>query len=393
MTSQMGNPIRESRGSRAVTQTALPACFFLLCILLTAALHAQTYQEKILYSFDTKSGDAVDPTSAVIVDSAGNVYGTTFAGGLHYEGAVFRVNQQGQETILYSFTGGADGALPQTGLLLAAGTLYGSTTSGGAFNHGAVFEISGVGKEKVLYSFQGGSDGSGPSGTLARDAGGNLYGTTSSGGKFNSGTVFKIAPDGTESILHSFGSGSDGMQPSTGLIQDPAGDLYGTTTAGGVVGWGTVFRVSQSGAETVLFSFPNFQAPSGLIRDAGGNFYGTGAIASENGNVFRISPAGKEVVLHSFGKGSDGEYPYAGVIRDAAGNLYGSTYGGGDYEWGTVFKIDPTGKETVLYSFQGNSDGAAAEGGIAQDAKGNLYGTTKYGGAAGGGILFELEIQ
>ena len=132
---------------------------------------------------------------------------------------------------------------------------------------------------------------------------------------------------------------------------------------------------------------------AGLVRDAAGNLYGTtnSGCASGDGIVFKISPAGKETVLHRFKGGKDGEYPYAGVIRDAAGNLYGTTYGGGASGWGTVFEINPTGKETVLYSFAGAADGASPEGGLVQDAVGHLYSTTKYGGALGAGTVFDLS--
>ena len=200
--------------------------------------------------------------------------------------------------------------------------------------------------KKVIYSFAGGSDGADPLAGLVRDAASNLYGTTYAGGDYGSGTVFKLDTTGKEAVLHSFSGGPDGGYPYAGLILDAAGNLYGTADSGG---------------------------------------------SSGGGIVFKISSAGKETVLHSFKGGKDGEYPYASVIRDAVGNLYGTTYGGGASGWGTVFEIDPTGKETVLYSFAGAADGASPEGGLVQDTAGHLYGTTKYGGALGAGTVFELS--
>jgi uncharacterized repeat protein (TIGR03803 family) len=153
--------------------------------------------------------------------------------------------------------------------------------------------------------------------------------------------------------------------------------------------------VSTAGSEAVLYSFLDEESPTGVIRDPVGNLYGTTALggASGGGTVFKIDSTGKRTVLHSFRGGADGEYPSAGLIRDAAGNLYGTTYGGGTSNWGTVFKVDTKGHEAVLYSFAGGSDGAAPVAGLVQDRGGNLYGTTKYGGAYGAGVVFKLEVQ
>ena len=252
--------------------------------------------------------------------------------------------------------------------------------------------------KKVIYSFAGGSDGADPLAGLVRDAASNLYGTTYAGGDYGSGTVFKLDTTGKEAVLHSFSGGPDGGYPYAGLILDAAGNLYGTADAGGVHNYGAVFEMPAGGAEGVLYSFTGTGGDgadplAGLIRDGVGNLYGTTASggAFGLGTVFKVSAGGAETVLHSFRGGSDGEYPYASVIRDAAGNLYGTTYGGGASGWGTVFEINPTGKETVLFSFAGAADGASPEGGLVQDAAGHLYGTTKYGGTLGAGTVFELS--
>src|SRR6516225_9960806 len=357
-----------------------------------------TYAKKVIYSFAGGS-DGADPLAGLVRDAAGNLYGTTYAGGDYGSGTVFRLDTTGKEAVLYSFSGGPDGGYPYAGLILdAAGNLYGTADAGGAHNYGVVFEVPAGGAEGVLYSFTGtGGDGADPLAGLVRDAAGNLYGTTASGGASGLGTVFKVSAGGAETVLHSFTGGSDGEYPYASVIRDAAGNLYGTTYAGGASGLGTVFKIDTQAHETVLYSFrggADGEYPSaGLVRDAAGNLYGTtnSGGSSGDGIVFKISPAGKETVLHSFKGGKDGEYPYASLIRDAAGNLYGTTYGGGASGWGTVFEIDPTGKETVLYSFAGAADGASPEGGLVQDTAGHLYGTTKYGGAFGAGTVFELS--
>ena len=186
---------------------------------------------------------------------------------------------------------------------------------------------------------------------LLQDASGNLYGTTFAGGTNGYGTVFKVTPAGVETVLYSFSGGTDGQYPQAGLIQDASGNLYGTTYGidlyGGTNSNGTVFKVTPSGVGTVLYSFGtgtdgNYPY-AGLIQDASGNLYGTttGGGANNKGTVFKVTPAGVETVLHSFGTGTDGRYPYAGLIQDTSGNLYGTTHGGGTNNIGTVFKISP----------------------------------------------------
>jgi len=331
----------------------------------------------------------------LVLDTAGNLYGTTYGGGANSRGTIFRVDTTSSESVLYSFASGADGQNPSAGLILVGSELYGTTEAGGTSGYGTVFEVSTSGQETILYSFQGGADGSYPAGGLIRDSAGNLYGATTSGGASGDGTVFKIAGSGVETLLHSFSGGVDGEFPQGGLTGDASLNLYGTTQAGGASGWGTVFSVSTAGSEAVLYSFPDEESPNGVIRDSVGNSYGTTALggASGAGTVFKIASSGKKTILHSFRGGSDGEYPSAGLIRDSAGNLYGTTYSGGTSNWGTVFRIDAKGHETVLYSFAAGSDGASPVAGLVRDSSGNLYGTTKYGGAYGAGVVFKLELQ
>ena len=373
---------------------------------------AQGQTFTVLYAF--KGGtDGASLIGGVVRDNAGNLYGTTGNGGAFSKGTVFKLDATGDETVLYSFTGGADGAIPLAGLMRdAAGNLYGTTEHGGDLTCntnigcGTVFKLDTTGKETVLYSFKGKADGSAPVAGVIRDAAGNLYGTTQLGGIFSSGTVFKLDTTGKETVLYTFTGGrggTDGYFPDGALIRDAAGNLYGTTQLGGNFSFGTVFKVDSSGKETILYRFKggsNGDQPVGaLIMDKAGNLYGAnqGGGTSYDGNVFKLNTAGKETVLYSFTGFSDGVYPAAGVIADAEGNLYGTTqYGGGVTCFGdgcgTVFKLDKTGKETVLYSFTGGADGASPVAGLVRDAAGNLYGTTAFGGdsVCGCGVVFKI---
>jgi uncharacterized repeat protein (TIGR03803 family) len=324
---------------------------------------------------------------------------------------VFKLSPSGTETVVYRFSG-QDGANPHAGLVRdGAGNLYG-TTSGGGAGVGVVFKLSPSGTETVLHSFTG-DDGINPL-DLVRDAAGNLYGTTASGGSWNIGVVFELVrSDSTyqSKVLFTFTGNmkQDGAYPLAGLVRDVAGNLYGTTSYGGTHGWGVVFKLSPTGSETVLHSFTNgadgAYPAAGLIQDAAGNLYGTtyGAGAHGFGVVFELircdsEPSGYEFrPLYSFTGGAAGAYPLAGLVRDMAGNLYGTTSYGGTHGWGVVFKLSPTGSETVLHSFTNGADGAYPAAGLIQDAAGNLYGTTTQGGATstceppyGCGVVFKL---
>ena len=237
----------------------------------------------------------------------------------------------------------------------------------------------------VDYSFKG-QDGSAPTATLIQDAAGNLYGTTSSGGATGLGVVFKLSTANQETVLHSF-SGPDGATPNGRLVLDGAGNLYGTTSAGGASGLGTVFKIDVSGTETVLHSFtgnPDGANPyAGLVIDGSGNLYGTTEAggSSNFGTVFSVDSNGVEAVVHSFaGEPTDGADPKADITLDTAGNLYGTTFTGGSQGFGTVFEIDAANSETILYNFSDLADGSNPFGGLTLDANGVLYGTTENGG-------------
>lgn len=320
-------------------------------------------REAVLYRFSGDDLDQGGPFGSVILDAAGNLYGTT-SGLPVFAGTVFTVEKAGRQTVLYRFTGGADGGTPEAGLIQdAAGNFYGTTVFGGAFGQGVVFKLDTVGKESVLHSFKGLGEGTNTLASLIRDAAGNLYGTASSGGSFQGacagsgcGTVFKLAPNGTLRVLHTFTGGSDGASP-LGLVRDAASNLFGAAssggdpdcTVGGVPGCGVVFKLDATDKLTVLHTFTggfDGGSPStGLAQDAAGNLYGTTALGGSSGKgvVFKLDTTGKLIVLHAFTGGSDGGNPDS-VVLDGAGKLYGTAATGGrckDNGCGVVFKITP----------------------------------------------------
>ena len=334
-------------------------------------------------------------------------------------GTVFKLGRSGKETVLHNFTGGSDGGAPTAGVIEDdKGNIYGTTYYGGDLSCGSgagcgvVFKLSKTGQERVLHSFKGGADGANPYAGVIQDALGNLYGTTQFGGNTTCpsgcGMVFKLSKTGKETVLYSFKGAPDGSNPTAGVIQDAQGNLYGTTTNAGAgcsgSGCGVVFKLSKTGKERVLYSFKGgadgLYPHGGVIRDCEGNLYGTtlGDFANV-GTVFRIGKTGGETVLSSFSQFIDGAFPLAGVTRDAEGNLYGTTsYGGllgscGGEGCGVVFKLDKARHETVLHSFCSQSscaDGAFPYAGLIRDAKGSLYGTTWYGSVSGYGVVFKL---
>jgi uncharacterized repeat protein (TIGR03803 family) len=359
-----------------------------------APVQAQTATETVLHNFPTPPKGA-GPNAGVIRDSAGNLYGTTENGGTAGAGVVFKVDTAGRQTVLYSFTGGADGANPYAGVVRdSAGNLYGTTYQGGT-GHGVVYKLNTAGQETVLYNFTGGDDGGGPNGVIL-DSAGNLYGTTVAGGTAGVGVVYELDTARQETVLYSFTGGTDGSYPHAGVIRDSAGNLYGTTEYGGstacsFLGCGVVYKVDTAGQETVLYSFTGgldgVNPEAGVIRDSSGNLYGTTFF----GVAYELDTANQLTVLYSFIGGADGGFPEAaGVIRDSAGNLYGTTFTGGAANAGVVYKLDTAGQETVLYGFPSSADGSFTEAGVIRDSAGNLYGTTPSGGASNAGVVYEL---
>ena len=353
-------------------------------------LETQFYQ----FSAVTAGGvaDGAGPDAGLILGHDGNLYGTTRYAGAGNRGAVIRLTPSGTESVVYAFGAAAqDGADPSAGLIQdAAGNLYGTTTGGGAHGQGTVFRIDPAGKESLLYSFGASpTDGSGPTGSLLLDGSGNLYGTTPSGGAHGSGTVFVVSPAGVETVLYSFLGTADGLAPFAGLTAGNDGNFYGTTTSGGASFYGTVFRITPGapgGAFTTVYAFgangvTDAALPyAGLTLGKDGNFYGTSYLGGQfgAGTVFKLTPGGSESVLYSFSGGgavagsNDGASPYAAVIQGSDGNLYGTTATGGAYSAGSVFRINPTtGAELPLYSFTGNPGGATGISGSLDGAEPN----------------------
>jgi uncharacterized repeat protein (TIGR03803 family) len=336
----------------------------------------------------------------LIQDSAGNLYSTTAWDGPYGYGVVFMMDTSGAETVLYNFTGGDDGGRPEAGLIQdTAGNLYGTTLYGGSSNYGVVFKVDANGAETVLHSFTGSPDGAYPLGGLIQDSKGNLYGTTSTGGSLNIGTVFKLTTSGTETVLHSFAGGSaDGQYPDfTGLLMDKAGNIYGVTEQGGGSSAGVLYKLNAKGKLKVLHAFTGgptdgFYPDGSLVMDTEGNLYGTATSggSADDGIVWKVGKKGAETVLHSFtGYPSDGAYPNSGVILDAKGNLYFDTEQGGTSNYGTVYEMNKKGALALLHSFSFN-DGGNPFGGLMRDAKGNFYGTTYEGGGNEDGTVWKL---
>jgi uncharacterized repeat protein (TIGR03803 family) len=343
--------------------------------------------------------------------------------------------------VLYNF--GTPSSTPSSGLITdAAGNAYGTTSAGGYNDGGTVYELSPKTGYHLLYAFRrsnsGGADGFLPQGNLVFDSNGNLYGTTVAGGTKNAqcvegcGVVFELTPAGngqpwTETVLYSFcpqANCADGALPQAGVIFDSAGNLYGTTLAGGNQncqeegpGCGTVFELqpSQTGwTESILYAFGDNTAdghyPLGsLVLDGEGNLYGTASVAGPGaGSAFRLSPSSGGWtfgVIYAFEQFSrqDGNTPEAGMIFDAAGNLYGTTGGGGTFGFGTVFELTLNAgswTETILYNFAGGNDGATPKSSVVFDFAGSLYGTTFDGGGppercgnSGCGTAFKLTPE
>jgi uncharacterized repeat protein (TIGR03803 family) len=334
-------------------------------VVFALSLAGSTWTQTPLYAVADGS-DGGFPNGGVVLDGAGNLYGTASAGGSNACsigcGVVYELVQSSgawTERILHTFTG-SDGQFPNASLFNGGGALYSTTWYGGTHGAGTVFRLSPTGSggwiESLLYSFNGTQDGTSPAGGVVLDTSGNVYGTTYPFNGYNDGVAFELKPKSNvpwkQRVIDSFGTGSGGEDPYAGLIIDGAGNLYGTTIEGGGTGNGVVFE---------------------LVR---------------RGRHF------KERVLHTFTGSPDGSSPYAGLTADGAGNLYGATLFGGAHNYGTVFELalKPRGgyKERILYSFTGGNDGANPKAEPILDTSGNLYGTTEGGGQFGQGVAYEI---
>ena len=403
-----------------------PVAVLLIAAAITITPAAQAQTLSLLHQFS--GPDGYEPQGTLVLDRAGNLYGTTTDGGAGY-GTVFKLSHEGSGwvlTTLYKFSGGADGASPMGPVIFGPdGTLYGMTSAGGA-GDGIVFNlrppafvcrsISCPWTETVIHSFSG-SDGRDPQyGGLIFDSAGNIYGATAAGGMHCSlgsagcGLVFKLTKSNnvwTETVLYFFTGEDDGALPLGGVTLDSAGNLYGTTWMGGAHSAGTLFELSNTGAdwtETTLHSF-NASEDGGSPADAPvfdqqGNLYGTTTVGGGNGGtVFQLQPSGDGWTFNVIYRFGELGKPYDTPTLDAAGNLYGTTSEGGVNDTGNVFKLTPGTNGwtyTDLFDFSGDfSNGYAPIAGVTFDSSGNLYGATALGGNqacqdGGCGVVFEL---
>jgi len=448
-----------------------PNSIWALSLLATLAIAVRVAAQDspkytLLHTFNGADGAA--PYGSLISDRQGNLYGTTIAGGDTTDtacqvnpftappgcGVVYKIDRHGTESVLYEFKGGPDGAFPATELLPdEVGNLYGTARGGGILTTGSpcafisgcgvVFKLDSQGNESALYSFSAsGTDGFGVASGLIRDAAGNFYGTTIAGGFSNAnctgdgppgtcGVVYKLNPNGDETVLYSFTGSADGYAPYGSLILDWQGNLFGVASNGGnisssfckttvqtlagALGCGTVFTIDHDGNFSVIHTFGGQDGgpfPDGwLATDNAGNMYGiTGnggsGVSSTNlgnGTIFKIDRQGSESVLYNFAGGAQGFTSLGSVIRDNRGNLYGATFFGGDTTdaacsavggCGVVFRLDPWGRYTVLHIFKG-PDGANPSADLHMDQHGDLYGTTTAGGdpSCNCGVAFRISLE
>lgn len=348
---------------------------------------------RAVYAFGSFRNDGENPDAGLIA-SHGVLYGTTSRGGSHASGAIFKVDVDGNETLLHSFDlAHNDGAwYPESELYELNGYMYGTTQLGGAHGEGTIYRLDSRGNVEIVHSFGSGkNDGTYPfSGLVA--IGGVLYGTTSNGGTHGIGTVYSLTLPRTVRVLHSF-SGPDGAAPHATLVA-AGGALYGVTEAGGTNNRGVVFRVDLHGNETTLHSFhgSDGNVPVGSLLAFQGSLYGTTLAggAHDRGTVFEISPTNSEKVLYSFAGGVKGCAPQSGLVH-ANGYLYGVSFGSSQEckGNGTIFRISPTGLFEQLYEFKGGM-GANGPLGLLCLLNQKLYGATMFGGANYRGVVFSF---
>ncbi len=389
----------------------VPGLFFALIasflfVALSQSALAQTY--KVIHNFTGVGNDGATPYGGPALDPTGKLYGATYTGGKYGAGSVYKLSPQGSSwkySSLYSFTGENDGDGPAFATLAIHDQgLFGTTEGGGYF--GTAFEVSPHKKgwrEKVVHSFGQGTDGEEPIGGVVFDKAGNFYGTTLLGGTYGNGTVYKVTPSGVERVIYSFVGGSDAVNPGAGVTLDAKGNLYGTTSFGGTNNLGAVYEVSPTGSgwkESVLYSFEGQNdgqnSLGGVILDKAGNLYGGTFDGGANGGgtVYELSPSGGGwtlTVLYSFSGGYGGVYNK--LTFDAKGRLYGATNGDGANGMGSVFKLTPSKggwKFIDLYDFVGGSEGSSPYGSVAVDAHGYIFGTAVLGGSDNQGVVFEI---
>jgi uncharacterized repeat protein (TIGR03803 family) len=394
-------------GKRAIT--LLPLVFATVC---------NAHPVTILHSFAAGPSDGAFPNyGGVAIDASGNLYGSTTGGGPRYQyGTVFELAPDGTISLLYSFQCLSDGCQPEGGVTLdSSGDIIGTATSGGVSTGdcsdgcGVIFKITANNQYSILHAFMSYGDGQFPYGTPILDQSGNIYGTTSS----TAGTVFEIGSEGY-SVRYEFGGAGDGYAPHAGVVEDAAGNLYGTTSSGGddtcrglLTGCGVVFKLTPDGKESILHTFEHEAdgacPEGGLAIDPAGNIFGTTYLGGTTycggngcGALFKIAPDGTFTTLRAFlgpSHKSDGAFPTAGVVVDKKGNIFGTTSEGGTgcpyTGCGTVFEFNAAGHYEILHHFGGMPDGELPLAPLIEK-NGKLYGTTQLGGANGFGTVFRM---
>lgn len=354
----------------------------------------------VIHQFTGAASDGAYSYADVDVDASGNLYGTTHNGGVHDAGAIYKIAPDGTESLLHSFAVGSNGYNPYGGVTIdaATGDLYGTTEFGGPSDAGVIWKLAADGTYTVLHAFDDSNDGRQPRWRMIRDRMGNFYGVALFGGASGDGTVFELKTNGRFKVLHTF-SGADGADPVGRIERDRAGNLYGVTFSGGAHNWGTVYEIASDGTFTTLYSFTEGSdggfPEGGIQRDKDGNLFGTTASGGSGyGTLFRLAPNGTLTTLYTFGDGDDGGAPFGDLLR-SHGKLYGTTTmgAGGNCQngCGTVFELTPRGKLKTLYRFMGGTvDGGQADAGLTEGSDGTLYGATPYYGVDGDGVVFSL---
>ncbi len=395
-------------------------------VAISAGLPARGQTLTTLHNF-TGGSDGAYPDGNVVADGSGALYGTTLIGGSSSNGIVYKLTPSGgswTESILYTFTGGSDGGQPGAGLIFdKSGALFGTTTKSNGLPAGVAFKLvpngDGTYAYSVIYAFTGGADGGSPNCNLLFDASGNLYGTTGIGGAFKSGVIFKLTPPqgGTglwaESVLYSLNGPTDGSRPLSGVVQDSAGVLYGTATEGGAHNYGTAFKLTPPVPPATAWTFQLLVAFNGtdgrypiggLLINPTGTLYGTTWLGGTNyGVVYQLTPNAKgtkysETVIYSF-SGSDGSNPSSPLVYDSAHDVfYGNTMGF-LVGYGNVYKLTPpavaggTWTESTLYTFvSGTGDGQTPISSLLLSGRA-LYSISYYGGTANLGTVYQLTLK
>jgi len=374
-----------------------PLFFFTLLVFIAVTLfppataHAQAVS--LLYNFGSKSGDPLLPSYSGIVAQGrdSNLYSTSPSGGAGH-GTVFKITPTGTMTVVYNFTGLADGGTPNGGLTLGAdGNFYGTTTTGGSCC-GTVFKVAPNGKLTTLHTL-GAKDGGSPLAPPILGADGMYYGTTVGSVEAPYGTIYKVSSGGKFKTIYTFDA-THGAYPYAPLLLGTDGNFYGTTNAGGSNTSGTIFKVTSSGALTVLFNCDGAHgvdpvAP--LVQAFDGNFYGTtfGGGSGNVGTIFRMTPSGTVTALHSYNFSPDGARPNAGLVQGTDGNFYGAAQEGGVLGFGTVYKVDISGVLTVLYDFD-QTHGSFPNVTLTQHTSGSFYADAINGGSGANGVFYGL---